>query len=145
MLLKPASLAVACTLPLLLAACGESEPQAAPTPEAVEATPGAAPGVSQEEADTRQAFSELGTAARSLVDAADMEAARDALGTVEERLSAEKKTLPADIATALEADLQTARDAATTDNLPAVKAAGQAMIDRILGSAEAQNSTLIRP
>lgn len=142
---KSAALAVLCALPLSLAACGEAEPQAAPTPETVEAAPGSAPGVSQEEADTRQAFSELGTAARSLVDATDVEAARDAVGTVEERLASAGEELPENIVSAVEADLQSARDALATDNLAGAKAAGQAMIDKMLASDTAQNSTLIRP
>ena len=145
MIPRSAALAVLCALPLSLAACGEAEPQPAPTPETVEASPSAAPGVSQEEADTRQAFSEVGTAARSLVDATDVEAARDAVGTIEERLASAGEELPEATASAVEADLQSARDALATDDLAAAKAAGQAMINKMLASDTAQNSTLIRP
>jgi len=145
MLPKSPAFALLCALPLSLAACGEAEPQPAPTPEAVEASPGAAPGVSQDEANTRQAFSQVGTAARSLVDATDVEAARTALGTIEERLAAAGKELPENTASALETDLQSARDALASDNLAGAKAAGQAMIDKMLASDTAQNSTLIRP
>lgn len=145
MLSKSAAIAIVCVLPLSLAACGEAEPQPAPTPETVEASPGAEPGVSQEEANTRQAFSELGTAARSLVDATDVDAARDAVGTIEERLASAGEELPENVASAVEADLQSARDALATDDLAAAKAAGQAMIDKMLASDTAQNSTLIRP
>lgn len=145
MLPKSPAFVVLCALPLSLAACGEAEPQPAPTPEAVEPSPGAAPGVSQEEANTRQAFSEMGTAARALVDATDVEAARNAVGTIEERLASADKELPANTASALETDLKSARDALATDNLAGAKAAGQAMIDKMLASDTAQNSTLIRP
>ncbi len=107
--------------------------------------PAEAPGIAQTELETRQAFSDLGIAARALVDATDAAAVRDAVGTLEQRLGGAGDAVPAEIGGTLRQQLETARTAAAADDVPAARRAGQAMLDTIRNSEAAQNSTLIRP
>ncbi|TCD04791.1 hypothetical protein EYB45_04370 [Erythrobacteraceae bacterium CFH 75059] len=129
---------------LLAASCGQ-QPQGGTEGVAVTDGPAEAPGIAQTELETRQAFSDLGIAARALVDATDAAAVRDAVGTLEQRLGGAGDAVPAEIGGTLRQQLETARTAAAADDVPAARRAGQAMLDTIRNSEAAQNSTLIRP
>lgn len=131
---------------LALAGCGQQAQQQDET-AGVAATEGPqdAPGVPQAELDTRQAVNDLGTAARSLVEATDVAAARDAVGTLEQNLASQSKELPEEIASGVKADLERARTALGTDDLATAKAAGTAIIDRMRTSAAITDPTLVQP
>ena len=142
---KPAA-AVLCALALSIAGCDEgTAPEAGTAGEPLAASPTAAPGVPLDELATREAVEPIGIAARSLVDADDMESARDALGTVEQALADGTEELPEEIARQFEAALEMGRDAVASDDLLAARAAGQQMINAALLSETLQDPTLIRP
>lgn len=131
---------------LTLASCGEgADEPVEPAGEPVTASPTPAPGVPQDELETRQAISGLGTAARALQDADSLESARDALGRFEADFAEGADELPPDLRAQFEGALEAARDALAADNLPGVQMAGQAMINTVLLSERIQDPTLVRP
>lgn len=141
---RPTAAALLTAAILALAACGQAEQQEQPGIAATEG-PQDAPGVPQGELDARQAVNDLGTAARGLVDASDVAAARDAVGTLEQRLASGSGELPEAIASGVKAELDKAREALAADDLAAARTAGNAIIERMRTSATLTDPTLVQP
>ena len=135
---KISILALALPLVLAVSACGDPEAQ---EEAQVETSTLEQPGFEDTAVTSEEALSEATTLAGHLA-TGGMGSAEAAvvLEDLDRLVTANIVEFPEDIRTSLTEDIQSARDALDTNDMPALQEAGQQMQDRLLNAQDAQDA-----